>query len=144
MTDAKLIHALLNGHYIRKRSCRRKGYNHALYNKDLSPVATISDTLMRKYNSQFKENKGIITLNLNLVRQQHGNILTKKLYKEHRKKTAPDNRVLTETFICKSCQCICSVELCLRTDGFCYLCDPNITLEECLSDEPILKNPEIL
>lgn len=27
----------------------------------------------------------------------------------------------------------------MRTDGFCYMCDPNITVEELLSDEPTKK-----
>lgn len=41
------------------------------------------------------------------------------------------------TFICKGCNHELPMEFNLRTEGYCHLCDPNITLEECLSDEPI-------
>lgn len=44
-----------------------------------------------------------------------------------------------KSFICKGCNCDVSEELCLRTPEFCYLCDPNIKLEELLSDKPIKK-----
>ncbi len=70
-----------------KRPCRRKGYNNALYKGNMILVAAISDTRMQKYSFQFKKNKDRTTLNLNLVRQKHGNSLTKTLYKEHRKKS---------------------------------------------------------
>ena len=47
-----------------------------------------------------------------------------------------------KTFICKGCKHELYIDFNLRTKGFCYLCDPNITLEECLSDEPIKRNIE--
>ncbi len=41
-----------------------------------------------------------------------------------------------ETFICTSCKHTLPKTFQVRTPGFCYLCDPNVTLEECLSDKP--------
>jgi len=40
-------------------------------------------------------------------------------------------------FKCKGCSCELTADYSLRTEGWCYLCDPNITLEELLSDKPI-------
>lgn len=41
-------------------------------------------------------------------------------------------------FKCYGCGTECE-DYNLRTEGFCYLCDPNITLEECLSENEIEK-----
>jgi hypothetical protein len=90
MTDKSFIIALLNGACIMKRPCHRKGYNHALY-RGRAPIANISHTMMRKYAHLFKEHRQIITFNLNLVRQEHGNTLVKILYKQKRKSIQNDN-----------------------------------------------------
>ena len=42
-----------------------------------------------------------------------------------------------EVFTCQNCKNELPIEFSVRTKGVCYLCDPNITLAECLSDEPI-------
>ena len=42
-------------------------------------------------------------------------------------------------FICKGCQCEVPYSFSLRTKGYCYLCDPNITIQELLSDKMINK-----
>jgi len=40
-------------------------------------------------------------------------------------------------FKCKGCSCELTSDYSLRTKGYCYLCDTNITLEELLSDNSI-------
>jgi hypothetical protein len=40
-------------------------------------------------------------------------------------------------FICKGCGHELPEDYSMRTEGYCYMCDPNITTEELLSDEPI-------
>jgi len=50
--------------------------------------------------------------------------------------------VLAAGFICQGCKHELPMDFNLRTEGFCYLCDPNITLAECLSDEPIERVPK--
>lgn len=40
---------------------------------------------------------------------------------------------------CHGCGHYVPKDYVLRTQGFCYLCDPNITLEEAISEDPILK-----
>lgn len=52
------------------------------------------------------------------------------------------NNVLAAGFICQGCKHELPMDFNLRTEGFCYLCDPNITLAECLSDEPIERVPK--
>lgn len=47
---------------------------------------------------------------------------------------------LVKYFTCKGCNCQLEMTFQLRTEGFCYLCDPDITLEECLSEKPINNN----
>ena len=42
-------------------------------------------------------------------------------------------------FVCKGCACEVRAEYSLRTPGYCYLCDPAITIDELMSDEPIKK-----
>jgi len=54
------------------------------------------------------------------------------------------NNVLADGFICQGCKHELSMDFNLRTEGFCYLCDPNITLAECLSDEPIERLPKAI
>ena len=41
------------------------------------------------------------------------------------------------SFTCKSCLCVLPNSHQLKTKGYCYLCDPNIKLEELLSPKPI-------
>lgn len=41
------------------------------------------------------------------------------------------------SFVCQGCKCDLDEIYSLRTKSFCYLCDPNITLEELLSDNEI-------
>lgn len=74
-----------------KRAGGRKGYNNALYKDNMNLIASVSDTRMQKYSFQFKHNKGRTTLNLNLVRMQHGNSLTKNLYKKLKQNFIYDN-----------------------------------------------------
>ena len=52
--------------------------------------------------------------------------------------------VLDDRFTCRGCQHYLPMEFNVRTEGFCYLCDPNITLEECLSDEPLERVPKAI
>lgn len=53
-----------------------------------------------------------------------------------------DEQINPETeFKCKGCSCILLNDYSLRTEGWCYLCDPNITLDELLSDNPIERHP---
>jgi len=54
------------------------------------------------------------------------------------------NTVLAAGFICQGCKHELPMDFNLRTEGFCYLCDPNITLAECLSDEPIERLPKAI
>ena len=54
------------------------------------------------------------------------------------------NTVLADGFICQGCKHELPMDFNLRTEGFCYLCDPNITLDECLSDEPIERFPKAI
>ena len=54
------------------------------------------------------------------------------------------NNVLADGFICQGCKHELPMDFNLRTEGFCYLCDPNITLAECLSDEPIERFPKTI
>jgi uncharacterized protein YlaI len=42
---------------------------------------------------------------------------------------------MEETFICQSCKHELPIDYCMKTEGFCYLCDPNVTLEELLTEE---------
>lgn len=51
------------------------------------------------------------------------------------------NNVLADGFICQGCKHELPMDFNLRTEGFCFLCDPNITLAECLSDDPIKRVP---
>lgn len=51
--------------------------------------------------------------------------------------TIVGNNVLADVFICQGCKHELQMDFNLRTEGFCYLCDPNITLAECLSDQQI-------
>ncbi len=44
-----------------------------------------------------------------------------------------------KTFICEGCNYELPTDFSMRTPEFCYLCDPNITVEELLSDNPIEK-----
>lgn len=45
---------------------------------------------------------------------------------------------LEPAFECHGCGHVFLPDVCsLRTDGYCYLCDPNITVDELLSDAPI-------
>ena len=44
-----------------------------------------------------------------------------------------------KNFTCQNCKHELPNKFNLRTKGYCYLCDPNITLDECLSDKPISK-----
>lgn len=39
------------------------------------------------------------------------------------------------TFTCLGCGHKLTMDYNARTKNYCYLCDPNITLEECLSDD---------
>lgn len=43
------------------------------------------------------------------------------------------------SFCCKSCNHVLPIKFQIRTEEYCYMCDPNITLDECLSDKPLLK-----
>jgi len=54
------------------------------------------------------------------------------------------NRLLADGFTCQACNHHLPIEFNVRTEGFCYLCDPNITLEECLSDEPLERVPKAI
>lgn len=51
---------------------------------------------------------------------------------------------MVDYFTCQSCKHNLPIEFNVRTEGFCYLCDPNITLEECLSDEPLERVPKFI
>lgn len=42
------------------------------------------------------------------------------------------------TFTCQACKHELPLDFSMRTEGFCYLCDPNITVDELLSDEELL------
>lgn len=48
-----------------------------------------------------------------------------------------DNQLSTDGFTCQACNHYLDNEFNMRTEGFCYLCDPNITIEELLSDDPL-------
>jgi len=51
---------------------------------------------------------------------------------------------LADGFTCQGCKHQLPMEFNVRTKNFCYLCDPNITLEECLSDEPLERVPKAI
>lgn len=40
------------------------------------------------------------------------------------------------SFTCKSCGHELDATFCMRTPGYCYMCDPAITLEELLKEDP--------
>lgn len=40
----------------------------------------------------------------------------------------------SSSFVCQGCKCEVPNEFSVKTDGYCYLCDPKVTLEECLQD----------
>lgn len=44
-----------------------------------------------------------------------------------------------KVFTCQSCKHELPIDYQMRTEGFCYLCDPHITVEELLSDKPFVK-----
>lgn len=54
------------------------------------------------------------------------------------------NQLLSDGFTCQGCNHHLPMEFNVRTENFCYLCDPNITLEECLSDEPLERVPKAI
>jgi hypothetical protein len=85
MKNQDLIKALLEGAYISQRQNRRKGFSYALYKEKGVVIAAVSDVQFSIYKHEFKQKKGRFTLNLNIVRQQHGNWLTKQLYRELKK-----------------------------------------------------------
>jgi hypothetical protein len=39
------------------------------------------------------------------------------------------------SFTCKGCEHDLPLDYCVKTDDYCYLCDPAVTLEECLQDD---------
>jgi hypothetical protein len=41
-----------------------------------------------------------------------------------------------KTFKCKGCGHKLPPEFCMRTKNYCYLCDPNVTLDELLNNSP--------
>lgn len=41
----------------------------------------------------------------------------------------------SSSFVCQGCKCEVPNDFSVKTDGYCYLCDPKVTLEECLQDE---------
>lgn len=50
----------------------------------------------------------------------------------------PVEKETTENlFICNGCNHLLDTVFIMKTPGYCYMCDPNVTLEELLSDEPI-------
>ena len=55
--------------------------------------------------------------------------------------TKNENTTLTKkeplAFTCIGCKHELPVEFQIRTAGYCYLCDPNVTVSELLSDESI-------
>ncbi len=55
----------------------------------------------------------------------------------HTTETAIDaNTVLTpDFFVCQGCKHELPTAFCMRTEGYCYLCDPNIDVNELLNDE---------
>lgn len=42
-----------------------------------------------------------------------------------------------DSFVCKGCNHILDNVYVMRTEGWCYMCDPHVTLEELLADEPV-------
>ena len=51
---------------------------------------------------------------------------------------------ITDVFKCRACNQELPIAFNVITEGFCFLCDPNVTLEECLSDEPLEKKQLII
>jgi uncharacterized protein YlaI len=49
---------------------------------------------------------------------------------------------IVDSFVCKGCKHELPIEYQMRTIGYCYLCDPNITIQELLSDKQITNNPQ--
>jgi hypothetical protein len=41
----------------------------------------------------------------------------------------------SSSFICKGCKCEVPNNFSVKTDEYCYLCDTEVTLDECLQDE---------
>lgn len=41
----------------------------------------------------------------------------------------------TDFFVCQGCKHELPSAFCMRTEGYCYLCDPNIDVNELLNDE---------
>jgi hypothetical protein len=51
--------------------------------------------------------------------------------------SAIGNTNVSSSFFCKGCGHELDISFSIRTIGFCYLCDPNVTLEELLSGKEI-------
>jgi hypothetical protein len=92
MTDLQhdLIKKLsLHQYYLAPRLAYsgRKGY--MLYSGNANPVKWYPERTVRKSVLEVlkKDKSGRLTLNLNLVRQQHGKTLLKKFYKQKTKQT---------------------------------------------------------
>lgn len=50
------------------------------------------------------------------------------------------NKSITESFTCIHCGHELDKSFCMRTSGYCYLCDPRIQTSELLSEEPIKRS----
>lgn len=70
---------------IRESRTGRSGY--MLYSGNQNPEQWFSDATLKSIRNSLKKDKqGRFTLNLSLVRQQHGKSLLKQLYKKYKNK----------------------------------------------------------
>ena len=49
---------------------------------------------------------------------------------------------ITYYFTCIGCGCEVPKSYCIKTDGYCYICDPNVTPDDMLSGEHDLPEEE--
>lgn len=82
MSDKQLFEHLLNGDYLSQRPCRNKRYGYCLYTGNASIVSLVTIKQYERIEPLLKESKKRFTLNLSIVRQQHGKSIVKKLYKK--------------------------------------------------------------
>ncbi len=75
---------LVPGRFIRARDTHGKA-RHCLYYGNMNPIRNVSTTAFRKIRNLLKEKDGKHTLDLRMVRQQHGNSYYKRKYKSLKK-----------------------------------------------------------
>lgn len=80
--DYTLLKHLFEGGYLKHRASHNKRYGYAMYSEIGVLAYLVSNKQFSRHKDVFKVKSGKYTLNLNSVRQQHGNSDVKQLYKK--------------------------------------------------------------